>query len=497
MQNKETTILLSNILASPGASLGQKGTSRLYIHIILNEQIPILCINQETGKRRLMSFKVLHDNNDFFWHQEGAWEYYISGDDLKKIKEAADKLSGVWDNPESAGPAKPTLPNEQKPVPVVSDSHNSDNDEELEELEVEVGYGRDYETISQMNTQAKITHLIKQKQRLNELLVVKTKDSHTITEALVDTAKDAALINHAAMEEAMILADDEAKRFTQEFVDSTHEMVKLQAQLMAEDVFSNEMMNTLVEKSNGTIVQHMTRVYLNGIAFLTYYNKLVTTSSAIQKLRITFADKYRNFYKTLLPHISPDDVDLEHVFLGGMRAVSPDMFYKWAVGFLIHDIGKAAAIEYHEGEGNYDRDKVVEHVKAGYKSVIKKTNYPMEAGLITGYHHEYYGDSTGYGYFRAYLQQYKRLNPGAKQDFVIAYDLEPMMDYQALAYFPAKVLEIVDVYDSLTDPHRVYHKALTPEGAIDLMRKEFIEKHHKLDVILFDIFIDFLKQRNS
>jgi hypothetical protein len=84
---------------------------------------------------------------------------------------------------------------------------------------------------------------------------------------------------------------------------------------------------------------------------------------------------------------------------------------------------------------------------------MTKTNYPMEASLITGYHHEYYGDPAGYGYFRAYLQQYKKSNPAAKLDYCITYELEPMLDYHALAYFPAKVLEIIDVYDSLTDPH--------------------------------------------
>ncbi|MDR2965634.1 MAG: metal-dependent phosphohydrolase [Treponema sp.] len=494
MPAKIPATLLSNLLSSPGK--GEKSFVRQYIEIILSEKIPILCINQETGKKRLMPFKVLYDNNELFWQQGGAWKYYISGEDYKKVKEifvSTGFVPGEWDteNLKLVKPAESPLPSKPEPASSASQS----DDEDLEELEVEVGYGRDYETIIQMNNKEKIVHMFRQKQRLNELLALKTKDTHAITETLVDTTKDAALINHAAMEEAMILADDEAKRFTQEFVDSTHEMVKLQTQLIAEDVLSNEMMNTLVKKSNGTIVQHMTRVYLNGISFLAFYNKLVTTSSAIQKLRIAFSDKYRHFYKEFLPHISHDDVDLERVFLGGMRAISPEMLSKWAVGFLIHDIGKASAIEYHEGESNYDRVKVTEHVKAGYKSVMTKTTYPMEASLITGYHHEYYGDSDGYGYFRAYLQQYKKQNPSAKQDFIITYDLEPMLDYQALAYFPAKVLEIVDVYDSLTDPCRIYHKALSSDDALALMRKEFIENKRKLDIILFDIFIDFVNQK--
>jgi hypothetical protein len=288
--------------------------------------------------------------------------------------------------------------------------------------------------------------------------------------------------------------DDEAKRLTQNLVNSTREMVKSSVNLISEDIFNDEMMNALVEKSNGTIVQHMTRVYLTGISFLSYYNKIVSSSSIINKLRISFAGRYRNFYRNLLPHIPADDLRLENVFYKGMRAIPPDFFNNWAVGFLIHDIGKAAAVEYHEGEAAYNRDIVTEHVKVGYNSVMNKTNYPREAGLITGYHHEYYGDDSGYGYFRSHLDQHRKAYPGAKQDFCVAYELEPMLDYHAYGYFPAKILEIIDIYDSVTDPNRKYHKAMTQDEALAMMKNEFIIKHPKIDAILVDIFTNFVRR---
>ena len=179
-----------------------------------------------------------------------------------------------------------------------------------------------------------------------------------------------------------------------------------------------------------------------------------------------------------------------------MRAIPYDVYFRWAVGFLIHDIGKASAVEYHEGEARYDRNIVIDHVKKGYQSIMSKTNYPMEASLITGYHHEYYGDPNGYGYFRAYFMQYKKQNPNAKVDYCIAYELEPIMDYHTLAYFPAKVLEIIDVYDSLTDPHRVYRKAMSPDEALLVMKEEFVN-HNKIDAILFDIFCSYIKEQEK
>jgi len=467
MIEKDSIIPLSKIIELQDGS----GINKVYTDIIIEEDIPILCINAKSDKERLMPFKVLYGNSGNFWQQDGSWEYFLTAEGLEELKEKAVIKTGVWDFE--------WLKIDKK------------------ESKIDVGYGNEYKTFAQMSAEQRIKYLNNDNHKLNDLITQKSKNSEIVTEALVDTAKDAALINHAVLEEALRLADDEAKKYTQGLVDSTHEMVKSSTQLMSEDVFSNELMNTLVEKSNGTIVQHMTRVYLNGIAFLSYYNNLVSTSSAIQKLRISFASKYRDYYHTLLPHLNIEDVILERVFFGGMRAIPHDLYFKWAVGFLIHDIGKAAAVEYHEGEASYDRDIVIDHVKQGFKSIMTKTNYPMEASLITGYHHEYYGDSAGYGYFRAYLQQYKKANPDAKQDYCITYELQPILDYQVLAYFPAKVLEIIDVYDSLTDPHRAYRKAMTPEEALTTMREEFIEKHHKIDVILFDIFDAFIREKEK
>jgi len=482
MAVKENNTPLTKFLSLP-----DKGVNKAYIDIILSEEIPVLCVNKHDKKKRLMPFKVLFDNKNNFWQLGGSWEYFISAENIEIVKEKTAIKEATWDKEIAKSDVIPE-------ITALIESLES------QEAMGDDGFGREYLYFSEMTAQERVDFLDKEKQRLNKLIMLKSKDEVAITEALVDTTKDAAMINHATIEEAIRLADDEAKRLTQKMVECTNELVKSSAQLISEDVFSNSLMNALVEKSNGTIVQHMTRVYLNGVAFLNYYNNLVSTSSAIQKLRIAFPTKYRKYYHALLPHINIDDINLERVFFGGMRAITPDLYIKWAVGFLIHDIGKASAVEYHEGTSSYDRHIVIDHVKQGYKSIMTKTNYPMEASLITGYHHEYYGDSAGYGYFRAYLQQYKRTNPSAKQDYCITYELEPILDYQALAYFPAKVLEIIDVYDSLTDPLRLYRKSMTPPEALTLMRTEFLDNHLKVDPILFNLFekytMDKIKKNN-
>jgi len=346
-----------------------------------------------------------------------------------------------------------------------------------------------------MALESRVAHVRQAKDRLSQLLVQKTPQFDVVAETLVEASRDAALINKATLLEALRLGDEEAKKLTQDLVDSTQDMVKVTTHLVTEDIFNDELVKTLVNKSNGTVVQHMTRVFLNGVSFLAYYNNLVLRSSVSNRLRIVFDKKYKKYYRKLLPQLHEEDVTLERVFYKGMRSIPEVEFHNWATGFLVHDIGKAQAIEYHEGEASYDRDIVVDHVKIGYTAVMNKTNYPRQAGLITGYHHEYYGDPNGYGYFRAYLAKYKQANPKASQDYCITFELEPMIDFEALAYFPAKVLEIVDVFDSLTDPNRKYRNPLSVKEALSMMRDEFVEKHLKLDPVLFDLFEEFIETK--
>jgi response regulator RpfG family c-di-GMP phosphodiesterase len=332
---------------------------------------------------------------------------------------------------------------------------------------------------------------------MDDLISSKTRDKSTVTRVMVNTTRDAVMINHSALKNVFDLGDTEAKKTTQTLVYTTHEMVKSYAELVSKNIFDNDLMNRLVEKSNGTIVQHMTRVYLNGIAFLAYYNTFASNRAAIVNMRKNLNAKYRQYYQNLLPYIATEDIVLERVFQKGMLPIPPDLFVKWAVGFLIHDIGKADTVEYHEGEASYERSIVTEHVKLGYNSVVNKTSYPKEASLITGYHHEYYGNADGYGYFRDHLENYKKSNPQSKPEYCMTFDLDSILDCRALAYFPAKILEIVDVYDSVTDPNRVYRKALNSAEALTMMREEFITKSLKIDPILFELFTGFIHRKQG
>ncbi|MDR0474529.1 MAG: metal-dependent phosphohydrolase [Treponema sp.] len=423
-------------------------------------------------KFRLVPFNTLYENDNCFWQAQDNWKYFFTEVTMEKLKT------------KNIVKAAPIEPEESK-------------DDVLKNPVVQA-FGVEYEAISSMSSSNKVKYLNEIKNKIDKLssISVKTRDENT-SKVIVDSAKYAVMISYSALKSAFQLEGAEAKKATQTLVYTTHEIVKSYTQLFSKDIFDNLLMSRLFNKSNGTIIQHITRVYLMGIAFLAYYNKFVSNRADVINMRKTLNAKYRQYYQNLLPHISIDDIVLERVFHKGMLPIPPDLFVKWAVGFLIHDIGKASAVEYHEGEASYDRSIVMEHVRVGYNFIVNKTNYPKEASLITGYHHEYYGNPEGYGYFRIFLENYKKKAPQNKQDFCMTFDMESILNYKAFAYFPAKILEIVDVYDSVTDPNRVYRKPLSSGEALVMMRKDFITNQLKIDPILFELFTSFTKENNN
>jgi len=481
MSKNDLGILLSKALSLPGGG----GINKVYLDIMLEEDLPILCVNWTEHTHKLIPFKPFYEHARSFGLGNSAETYYLTGYGLDRLKELAIAKTGSWNFTEEEEEVI------SKEKPKTSTLIETDMSQE------EKNFGSDYDNFAQMTVKQKIERLNYDKIRLNDLVLEKNHDNLIVADVLASSARDAAMVNHTILKEIKTMPDEQAKAYSKEVVMYTNEIVKTSAHLLTENILSDELMRTITEKSKGIVFQHITRVYLNGVAFLEYLNKIISSSSAILKIKTSFTLKYRKFYQMLLPHMDGYDVTLDNVFKEGLKKIPSDILYKWSVGFLLHDLGKAADIEYHESDAAYDRVKVVDHVKVGYSSITEKTNYPKEAGLIVGYHHEYYGDSDGYGPYRDDLAEYKSQVADVKQEYCMTYETESILDFKALSFFPAKVLEIVDIYDSLTDPRRVYRKAMPSEEALDMMYREFIIKRHKIDPILFDIFINFIHDKEA
>ncbi|MCL2721612.1 MAG: hypothetical protein FWD47_09785 [Treponema sp.] len=496
MAKNETLVSVKNLFSSEQ----NKNLEKEITEILMQEDIPIICVNREQQKKRLMPFSSLYGNGSRFWQQKHSWSYYISEECNKKIEELTNTKPVNWD--------VDIHPN----VPENDTNESINNSEETPDLSFHLDLlnqltANKTNNSSSSNTSVSNTgscavskplnhsdevgNIDYHVNLLNQLIANKTKDPKIISGVLVNAVRDTAIINRNIIMGAIQYPNIEAKNLTQNLVKSTIEMVKISSYFQMENTFQNELINTLVQKRECPIVKHMIRVYLQGIAFLEFYNKLMSSSYAVSRLRIEFKEKYFPFYAALLPHLDPSQITLERVFYKGMRAIQPNMFYNWALGLLIHDIGKDASVEYNEGEANYIRSNAVDHVKLGISSITNKTNYCREAAIITGYHHDYYNKGGSYGVYYNYSLNFKKNNPGKSQDFCIGFDLENLLKCEVLGYFPAKVLEIIDIYDSLTDTNRIHSKVLNHNEAINKMWNEYIINQRMLDPILFNIFVTF------
>ncbi|MFO8042119.1 MAG: metal-dependent phosphohydrolase [Alkalispirochaeta sp.] len=493
MAAQKVTSLKSFLHTYPGA-----------LKLLLSDRENILCRSRSTGRIKRMQLRALYENNHRFWDHQESWEYFLDQSVASAVRErlrqleetarqrAAADQSTAEKQPVSDEEALEELSPAQGTTPEADSSADTESAPPAEEFD---NFGDTYRKYKSLENEERVGLLQRTTQRLNALAQQEAVEREELAEALVEATQDATMANRATLLEAVRLGNDQAKEYTHHMVIETHKMVKSTMRLVDSDVYDDDLVRAVVEKSNGTVVQHMTRVFLSGLEFLLFYNRQVITKGIANRIRIQFGKRYKPFYRALLPHLHEDYVTLEHVFLGGMKALSEVEINKFATGFLVHDVGKAEDIEYHEGDAGYDRNTVERHVKLGYRAVMEKTKYPHEAALITGYHHEYYGHPAGYGYFREFLQAYKDANPSATQDYIMSYTMEPLIDYQVLAYFPAKMLEIVDVFDSLTDPNRIYRSPLSPEEALALIREQFIEQNQKIDPILFDLFLEFYETR--
>jgi len=476
MSNSEALFSIKKLFLSEM----NKSKEKEIVEILLQGDIPIVCVNNEQKKKRLMPFSSLYGSGNRFWLQKQSWDYYISEDCKKKIDNLTNTESTVLNAginskiPEKSTEASPEAVLKAAPGAVVV--QQTDNNDKPD---TSSGNSKDTKDI------------VKHAAEINKLAENKISDPKVISNVLVDAVKDTAVINQNIMQDAVLCSDDEAKKLTQSMVNSTMAMVKASLSVPMEGVMQDELINTLVEKGQNPIMKHMIRSYTQGIAFFEFYNRLMSSSYVIAKLRIEFKKKYLPLYTTLLPHFDPSQLSLERVFHGGLREIPPNLIYNWSAGLLLHDVGKKTNIEYLEGEAAYDHKAAIDHVRFGMSSIVNKTNYCREVAFITGYHHDYYGNNGSYHIYTSYINNFKKKFPGKTLDFCIGFELENLVKCEVLSYFPAKVLEIIDTYDSLTDTSRVSSKILSHDEAIETMWNLYIVRHRRLDPILFDIFVKF------
>lgn len=407
---------------------------------VLSQPINVLCKNFDTEEHEVRKLNEMHEKKYFFWRENSSkWAYYVKESDI--LPHVTDvKFQGFTDN---------------------------------------------YGDLLSLSYEKRIEALDTNKKKLKALEFKRTKTNEEISDAMVASTTDTIMLNKVIFDDLMKLTPENAKIKSKASVAETSEIVKIASNLLTDYSGDFSIFSDLIEKSNGTTIKHMTRTFVMTLSFFKHYNKLINSGYAA-KVRAAFHDKYRSKYEQLLTHLNFHMITLEKVFKGGMAAIPEMETNAIGVGFLLHDIGKQVDLEYFEGSEGYVKERIQAHVTNGFNELLKRTVYPPVVSAIAGFHHEYYGDSSGYGPLRDYIV--RKFPNGVQSEYCISYSLKDVYNGESLCFFPAKMLEIVDVYDALTDPGRKYRDPFNPKEAVGFIRDKFLEEHVKIDPILFDMF---------
>lgn len=340
--------------------------------------------------------------------------------------------------------------------------------------------------------------LLKEKnEKIKELYHQKEPINEQQAKEVVDSGADANVISKMSMEKTLeqiqnkAISEEDAKSKNKEINEHTKRIVDSIVDIVEKNEGTHEVFSKLEGGySDGSTIAHSNRVLMIFVNFLIYYNRFLNMGG-INKLRTKFKSKYAKFYQPLLPDRNIHSI--EDVYEKGMCRIEEEVFNEYALGALIHDIGKVEDLEYFESASGRDMERIQQHVYNSYHLITKTSEYSQRIAMMAGFHHEYYGHESGYGLYRDFLsmeKQYAEATP--KASYAVSYNFSTVERFQAMSYFPAKVLEVIDVFDALTDKGRKYRggKTFTDEEAIEILSKGFVQKDVKVDPLILDIFID-------
>ncbi|MDC7224188.1 MAG: hypothetical protein PQJ60_10640 [Spirochaetales bacterium] len=438
------------------------------IEILKRNDVPVLCRHKGTGKERRSRFSALYRNHPQFW-QSRSWEFFITSEAGKRLglileRERKKRSEGIKKITLESRPAK------KLPPP----------------------FGEEYLAVQAMSMKDRQEKIVRTIEQLDEALDRPHISSHDVASLMTDGAIYSTVINKVSLEETGDQSDRLSREYMRQVTEKTEELMSSFVRALARSYNLNHTAETITSQTDGATSRHMIRVFIQSIRFLDDLRHEFEGAGLFQRLQSRLSS-YFPLYEPLrerYPFVSFDK---------SMIMPEPPQFKgkrmeEIMLGILLHDLGKNKNLLYFDGGGDYDRQIIEDHAFEGYFMLMKKTSYRQSIASVAGLHHEYYGHERGYGVFRNNYSEYSQKVRSHRFEKILSHSYEDITSFRSVAFFPAKILEIVDVYDALIDKERLYKKPMKPGEALVFMRKTMIEEDLKLDPILFDLFIKFLKK---
>lgn len=260
---------------------------------------------------------------------------------------------------------------------------------------------------------------------------------------------------------------------------------------LEKEYFSIDMFDNLDLLNDSNILSHSNRVCILMIEFLYFYNNIFNKGLS-NKLRQDYKNKYLEYYKYLFNkyNITTGMEKLERVYKLGIRKFTSSEITYYATGAFYHDVAMLNMVDFIPTDDFIkDGDFKDFHTPKAYYFLKYVLNQKDEVSLVAGLHHECYG--YGNGVLKNFLDK-KSNDPKHKIDFIMTFEPEDIINADAFAYFPAKMFEVADIYDTLTFIEGSRNKNI--QDIVMYMKKEFIDNKIAIDPIAFDLFKQFLSE---
>jgi len=252
-------------------------------------------------------------------------------------------------------------------------------------------------------------------------------------------------------------------------------------------------------QTGSNTLNHMNRMLIRVVSFLSFYNEYFTKySNDVKRIRGHFKERFHGHYEKLFT--DPQNINLEIVFKGGIAPVSDrKIFLEYALGGFFHDIGKLPNIEYHDSDEGFVPLKARRHVFDSYNMLLHSGRFTTGTVAMGLLHHDYYNAPYGYRQRDTLVKKIdkRKMDRGdsLRTKYCMSHNIMDVAYGISLSYFPSKILEILDIFDAMTDPDKSYKKScLTAEEAlVEMKTKYLLNGQPGIDPILFNIFVDFLK----
>ena len=346
-----------------------------------------------------------------------------------------------------------------------------------------------------IDTYEKLKHLENIKRKIKDITRDTVFDKKCF-DIILDVSSDINIINQVTVLENIKThpsISEFYKKDTVEILKSVKDVIK-----GVINIFDDNKVNLLefvYNTPNIDTIMHSNRVFSIFTGFILYYNNFINIGNISKIVRKKFNSTYMHYYKQIFKKYGIDKgMDkIEDVIEKSMCAIDKKELVLYGLGALLHDIAKTENIDYLDFDTNEKKLNAKKHVLNSYGLLAKSGGYPLEVLFTVAFHHEYYGN--GYGVFKNMYQNKLSNEPHFIAKHAITYDVVNISSCLSLAYFPAKVLEIVDVYDQLLFNKDI--KSIKIEDTIkvlQLMHSKYIDKATCLDPIIFDIFVDYIQQ---